>query len=65
MDRDYDRIRDSRKAHMSAITTIRQLLTIANINRKEDDFVNLVDTYLQIEEIASSLGESARVLKDL
>jgi len=65
MEREYDQIMDSFKAHRSAITTVRQLLMEAMRNRKEDDFVNLIDTYAAIEGIVSSLGESARVLNNI
>jgi hypothetical protein len=65
MDREYDRIMDSCKAHESCMTGIRQLLLIAELQRSHDDFKNLISTYADIEEIASSLGESARVLNNL
>jgi len=64
MERKYDRVMDSCKAHESCMAGIRQLLLIAELQRSHDDFINLIDTYSGIEEIASSLGESARVLNN-
>ena len=61
----YDRHKDSYEAHKTCLTAIRKLLPIANRQRKDEDFIELITTYGYIEEIAQSLRQSAKILKNI
>ena len=63
MEREYDRDKDSKKALKEVHTTIREWLREASEHLDNKNYINLEYIYFQIEQIASSVGESARVLQ--
>lgn len=63
MERNYDRKRDSKKAIKGCHTTLRTLITTATFSLDNKDFERLESVYREIEVLASSLEESARVLQ--
>lgn len=65
MKRDYDRWIDSDRAHKACRAQIRKLLAVANIQRKDDDFIELLITYSYIEELAAQLRRSAKTLSEM
>ena len=65
MENDYDYDKDSYEAHKRCLTAIEKLLPIADRERKNENFTELIITYKYIEEIAQSLQQSAKILKNI
>lgn len=63
MERNYDRELDSKKAIKQCHTSLRTLITNATFHLDNKDFDLLERVYSDINALASSLGESARVLQ--
>ena len=64
MNREYDRVLDSKKGMKAMHTEVRRLLSDATFHLDNKDFDRLESVYFKIECLMSSLGESAQVLQE-
>ena len=63
MEREYDKVLDSKKGIKLVHREVRKLLSNASFHLDLNNFDRVEAVYLQIECLMASVGESARVLQ--